>query len=367
MLLPALARAKAKANRVKCVNNLSTINKALSDFAHDNENDLRLPWQLLYIQAAHHFGDAARFDRNSKSVGYILAVSAVRNALSSPKSLLSPCDPTRAQANEVAESSWHTYSASGTPIPADAISYVLIEGADVQRPTTILATTRNLSDCDLNGATWVGSDDYPDGATTMAGLTAGQGQLTLMDGSAKQSSNADIGKDGLLITAHINSSGGHSSGSASAGVYGCTVAAGVILVAPGGKNGGWDDISGYAKLDGYILENTAGKFEVIEKKLTWFQATADAESRGSGSHLATITSQAEWTEMLATPGFRSALWLGGWQPNGGPNEGDPKGGWEWITGEPWGQVDGWDSSAGKGFEPNNGGGNQHCLETWYLR
>jgi len=46
MLLPALARAKAKANRVKCANNLSTINKALSDFAHDHLNNFCYPWQL---------------------------------------------------------------------------------------------------------------------------------------------------------------------------------------------------------------------------------------------------------------------------------------------------------------------------------
>ena len=67
MLLPALARAKAKANRVKCVNNLSTINKALSDFAHDNENKLSLPWQLhitSVVQAAHHFGSKADYDAN---------------------------------------------------------------------------------------------------------------------------------------------------------------------------------------------------------------------------------------------------------------------------------------------------------------
>ena len=44
MLLPALARAKAKAARVKCVNNLAQIGKALIGFSHDNHK--RLPWQL---------------------------------------------------------------------------------------------------------------------------------------------------------------------------------------------------------------------------------------------------------------------------------------------------------------------------------
>ena len=36
MLLPALARAKAKANRVKCVNNIGAVYKAGLAFAQDN-------------------------------------------------------------------------------------------------------------------------------------------------------------------------------------------------------------------------------------------------------------------------------------------------------------------------------------------
>ena len=246
LLLPALARAKAKANRVKCVNNLSTINKALSDFAHDTENDLRLPWQLNPIQAAHHFGDASKFDINSKSLGHIFMAGAVKNALGSAKTLLSPCDPTRASANEAAEASWETYSASGTEFPCEAISYVLIEGADVQRATTILATTRNLSGADIAGATWIGSDEDPDGTTTMAGLTAGQGQLTLMDGSARQSNNADlINSDGTLMGAHVATIGGASIGDASTTVLGCGGEAsenGMLAKYP--MNGNFSDYSG---------------------------------------------------------------------------------------------------------------------------
>ena len=222
LLLPALARSKAKANRVKCVNNLSTINKALSDFGHENAYDLRLPWQLLSDRVANHFGSQAKFDSNSKSLGHIFMAGAVKNALGRAQTLLSPCDPTRAADNEAAEASWGTYSASGTGFPCEAISYVLIEGADVQRPTTILATTRNLSGADIAGATWIGTDTAPEGATTMAGLTAGTGQLTLMDGSARQSNNADlVNSGGTLMGAHVDSTGGISIGNASTTVIGC--------------------------------------------------------------------------------------------------------------------------------------------------
>jgi prepilin-type N-terminal cleavage/methylation domain-containing protein len=221
MLLPALAlaraKAKAKANRVKCVNNLSTINKALSDFAHDTENELRLPWQLNPIQAAQHFGSKAKFASNGKSIGHIFMLGAVKNALGSAKTLLSPCDPTRAQTSEDAQKTW-----GGDTFDCGAISYVLIEGADVQRPTTILATTRNLSGADISGATWLGADTDLDSDNSMAGLMEGQGQLTLMDGSAKQSNNADlINSVGTMMGSHINTIGGASIGDASTTVLGC--------------------------------------------------------------------------------------------------------------------------------------------------
>ena len=237
LLLPALARAKAKANRVKCVNNLSTINKALSGFAHDTENELRLPWQLNPIQAAQHFGSKDKFDSNSKSLGHIFMLGAVKNALGSAKTLLSPCDPTRAQANQDAQASWNDTDHVGHrhlhAFDCEAISYVLIEGADVQRSTTILATTRNLSGANISGATWLGADTDLSNDNSMAGLMEGQGQLTLMDGAAKQSNNADlISSDGALMGAHVSSVGGVSIGDASTTVLRCGDGGPVLLAGP---------------------------------------------------------------------------------------------------------------------------------------
>jgi len=216
MLLPALARAKAKANRVKCTNNLSTINKALSDFAHDTENELRLPWQLNPTQAAQHFGSDADFAANGKNASYIFMLAAVKNGLGSARTLLSPCDPTREQAND--EAAW-----DGSSFECEAISYTLIEGADVQRSTTILAATRNI---DIPGARWLGADTDAASDNSLAGLMDGQGQLTLMDGSARQSNNADlINSEGTLMGGHINTIGGTSIGNASTAVLPCGAAA----------------------------------------------------------------------------------------------------------------------------------------------
>jgi prepilin-type N-terminal cleavage/methylation domain-containing protein len=220
LLLPALARAKAKANRVKCVNNLSTISKAVNEFANATENNLRYPWNLTSKLGDTHFG-AGNYTANSTSPGHLFAVPIIKDYLQTARSLLSPCDPTREQANDLAQEAWATYGSSGDGIPAEAISYSLIDGADAGRSTTILATSRNLSGCDLAGATWVGSDTDPDNDAAMAGLTAGQGQLVTSDGAARQSDNSDFVSGGLAIDAHVKTAGGTYKGEAPSGVIGC--------------------------------------------------------------------------------------------------------------------------------------------------
>ncbi|SVC35880.1 uncharacterized protein METZ01_LOCUS288734, partial [marine metagenome] len=95
MMLPALARAKAKANRIKCVNNLSSIGKAHTGFAMDNAE--RMPWQLIPTQRQIHFGSGAN---QGLTVGGIFGLPAMKSELQTAKILVSPCDPERALANE---------------------------------------------------------------------------------------------------------------------------------------------------------------------------------------------------------------------------------------------------------------------------
>ena len=236
MLLPVLAKAKAKANRVKCVNNLSQIHKAMLSFAQGNRETM--PWHLLDVQHRAAFGDAKTVKGQvvstavdaipiSESLGHIFAIESIKQDIASSKTLLSPCDATRAAAAEGAEKAWDTYNARGGPgeppvlgIPLNAISYVLIRGADSLRSPTVVATTRNLSTCDIASARWVGSDSDAESDKAMAGLTVSQGQLVTMDGGAVQSDNADIGKDGQIASAHVNTTGGSSLGPADAGVIG---------------------------------------------------------------------------------------------------------------------------------------------------
>jgi len=130
-----------------------------------------------------------------------------------PKILWSPCDPTRQAHSEIAIYNWKSYSArEGRPIPCQAISYVICKGGDVMRPTSVLATTRNLSTDDLATATWVGADQV-DGKkkphpNIMANLETSQGQIVMADGSTKLAKDSDLQKNGMVVKPHIESSGG---------------------------------------------------------------------------------------------------------------------------------------------------------------
>ena len=209
MLLPALAKAKAKANRIKCVNNLGSIGKASLGFAQDNSE--RLPWQLTPLQQTNH-----KYAAGSIGVGAaaeVVNIAAMRSELQTPKILVSPSDPTRTAANETLQGVWKTASAAQI---AAGLSYAYALGGDTQRPATVVALTSNI-DGDLNSS-WRGADETPVPAQAFAGLNKSQGQLVNADGSAKQSTNADLGGNGKITKAHVNSRGGQSKGNSSVAV-----------------------------------------------------------------------------------------------------------------------------------------------------
>ena len=211
ILLPTLAKAKRKARRSNCIGNLKQIGAAFIGFANDNRGSLQ--WQLKPELKKKHFGKNFKNEPN-----VIFSIEAMKSALGSAEILHSPCDPDRKQGNERAISNWKNYSAKN-PLPRKAISYVLIEGADIARPTTLLAATRNLSTCDVAMARWVGAEEGKDQA--MALLTKNEGQILLADGSASQSSDSDLMANGKLVSKHISSSGGIKKGPASTRVLGC--------------------------------------------------------------------------------------------------------------------------------------------------
>ncbi len=109
---------------------------------------------------------------------------------------------------------------------------------------------------------------------------------------------------------------------------------------------GYSDNSGF--LNAVIIQTN--EFQLISGSFTWHEAKADAEARGG--HLATFTSQEEWSEMVDQVGddFDTSRW---WF---GATDEEIEGVWEWVTGEIW-SFSYWGSE-----EPNNNG-NQDYIET----
>jgi len=205
MLLPALARAKAKAARIKCVNNLSSIGKGLLGFSQDNGG--RTPWNLIPSQTLNHFGT-----QSSNTGGAIFGLAAMKSELQTAKILVSPCDAAKTADNEILQGQWSTINTKGgNPIQL-GYSYIFCRGGDFQRPATVVSLTRNLTSDDISSSNgWAGADDQNlNLQRAMAGLNKSQGQLVCADGSAKQSTDSDLGNNGKIVKGHINARGGTS-------------------------------------------------------------------------------------------------------------------------------------------------------------
>ena len=228
-LLPALAKAKARANRIKCVSNIKQVGGALNAFANDNID--RYPWLLVTEdRAAQGGGNANWVDETST----LFAQAAIRANLGSAKILVSPLDPDNQGVNDTIDLARVTLA---KPVPNGGHSYGVVNGAggsnhaaDSARPGTVLTVTRNISgpankedslsdQGDNPGAAaakkfafWKGADKHPIDARTMASLNANAGQLGHCDGSATQSNDADLRAN---TTRHHNELGGNFKGSPS--------------------------------------------------------------------------------------------------------------------------------------------------------
>ena len=138
MLLPALAKAKARAQRINCVNNLKQIGLSFRQWALDNQD--RYPMSI-----AGSKGMAATLDQGgaSGSVGVpaqtFWIFHVMSNELSTPKILLCPAE------FDTAKTVGQNFAVTGNPQLGNTnISYFVGVDADETQPQMFLTGDHNL-------------------------------------------------------------------------------------------------------------------------------------------------------------------------------------------------------------------------------
>src|SRR5258706_2825906 len=146
MLLPALAKAKARAQRINCVSNMKQIGVALRLFANDNDSK---------------YPSVTNQPAGTPLVWTNFAVAG--NELSSPKVLICPSDGDRPAnaAGKIAPTDFsvNTNGFANSQHQNGSLSYFYGVDADETQPNMLLTGDRNL--CDNGGLRTTPDTYYP--------------------------------------------------------------------------------------------------------------------------------------------------------------------------------------------------------------
>src|SRR5437016_9910118 len=136
MLLPALAKAKAKAQRIKCVNNLKNVGLAFRIFSTDNGD--RFPFEI----AAADGGTADWISGAGANANLVYThFQALSNELSTPKIVICPSD-----AGKVEATNWQFSFTNGVvKTPYTTLSYTVGTDAQETYPQSFLSSDRNMT------------------------------------------------------------------------------------------------------------------------------------------------------------------------------------------------------------------------------
>jgi len=223
LLLPALAKAKARAARISCVNNLKQINLAFRIWSNDHGE--RFPWQEF-----QPIGTVPTGQSISRAFGSLIEVyRSVSNELTVPKVLVCPTDASRKKAAVFEKGSSQRFGDGD--YRNQAMSYFAGWDADETRPQTLLSGDRNIDDQyvkadgsvdlgeTLTFTTSAGNPDRVNEAKTPGPggvnqvtfstyLHQSAGNVGLADGSAHQVNNAQLTQ---AIAASCNQAAGNKT------------------------------------------------------------------------------------------------------------------------------------------------------------
>jgi prepilin-type N-terminal cleavage/methylation domain-containing protein/prepilin-type processing-associated H-X9-DG protein len=189
MLLPALAKAKAKAQRIKCVNNLKNVGLAFRIFATDNGD--RFPMGISTNE-----GGSSEYAVAAQAANTYMHFVAMSNELSTPKIIVCPSDGTKTEATN-----WTLHM---NTLKNKATSFFVGLDADETRPQSLLAGDRNMTNSAGAGLVARASIDKSEvikigtnhtaaqGAGWTKDLHQNAGNIALGDGSVQQVTTARL-------------------------------------------------------------------------------------------------------------------------------------------------------------------------------
>jgi type II secretory pathway pseudopilin PulG len=157
MLLPALARAKARAQRINCTNNLKQIGLAFKTWALDNGD--RYPMSVPGSEGGPplSIGTLASATGQNGAPYMYAAYAVMSNELSTPKVLACPSDERSAHSNfnaRVVNNQWQAGTTDNEYFGNYKVSYALGRDATDNQPQMILAADRNILGNDTGVAVW---------------------------------------------------------------------------------------------------------------------------------------------------------------------------------------------------------------------
>ena len=183
LLLPALARAKAKAQRIKCVSNLKQVGLALRMWS--NEYGDKFPWAVAPADGGT--GEASKADTWNH-------LYVAKEELSTPKVVACPSDT--GSTGKSVSSDWAAFNNAN-------VSYFVGFEGDETKPQTMLAGDRNISGagtlagCNVVAA-WGGQGTAITGGSTWeTTIHKSAGNLGLSDGSVQQASTSALQKQAV--------------------------------------------------------------------------------------------------------------------------------------------------------------------------
>jgi prepilin-type N-terminal cleavage/methylation domain-containing protein len=192
LLLPALARAKARAQRINCTSNLKQVGLSFRLFSNDHSD--KFPFNTFTSDGGSVPGTAAADLTDPTKAGTAVDIyTCLSNELVTPKVLVCNSDSTRSKANDF----------MGAFDNQAELSYFAGATADESKPQTILSGDRNI--VGLGGAaidkttgaadthTW-GTAPATGASAVGAGIHVRAGNMGLGDGSVQQLTDKGLQK-----------------------------------------------------------------------------------------------------------------------------------------------------------------------------